>query len=184
MVAETPETVAAPPINGVIRAGHPNGNAFAAYPNDPNACSPNGKGPVQGVPGGSSHRDYGGNPLAHANTGESARFGPFAKYLQPGLYKPPKSDITNPDPPGLIRFTFTTFLLSLISFSTHGVTTPNIVVGPATCWHVGNGSTSHKLTMLDDLLGEQGLEFVGMCKTTPPRVSIGVSIRGQCILGP
>ena len=28
-------------------------------------------------------------------------------------------------------FAFTTFFLSLVNFSTHGVKTPNIVVGPA-----------------------------------------------------
>jgi GPR1/FUN34/yaaH family len=132
MAAETPETVH-PSNNGLV--GHPSGNTFNAYPtaNDPNSYSPNGNGklPVQGGPPGSSHWDYGGNPLAHANTGDSARFAPFAGYLQPGLYKPPKSGIANPAPLGLMAFAFTTFLLSLINFSTNGVTTPNIVVGPA-----------------------------------------------------
>jgi len=115
MSAETSERAATHPTNGVIGT---HGNTFAAYPNDSNAYSPNGKGPVQGVPGASSHWGYGGNPLAHANTGESARFAPFAGYLQPGLYKPPKSGIANPAPLGLMAFAFTTFLLSLINFST------------------------------------------------------------------
>jgi uncharacterized protein len=128
MATEAPETLAQPPNNGLV--GHPSGNEFNAYPtsSDPNGYS-NGKSPVRGAPGGAW--DYGGNPLAHANTGESARFAPFAGYLQPGLYKPPKSGIANPAPLGLMGFAFTTFLLSLINFRTHDVTTPNIVVGPA-----------------------------------------------------
>jgi hypothetical protein len=65
-----------------MKAGQPNENAFTAYLNDSNACSPNGKGPAQGVPGGSSHRGYGGNSLAHANTGESARFVPPTFFLE------------------------------------------------------------------------------------------------------
>ena len=128
MATETSDAATLHPTTGVLGA---NGNTFAAYPGDANAYSPNGKGPVQGVPGASSHWDYGGNPLAHANTGESARFAPFAGYLQPGLYKPPKSGIANPAPLGLFAFAFTTFLLSLINFSTHDVTTPNIIVAPA-----------------------------------------------------
>jgi hypothetical protein len=33
--------------------------------------------------------------------------------------------------------------------------------------------------MLDDLLGEQGLEFVGMCKTTPPGCRLGCRLGGS-----
>lgn len=73
----------------------------------------------------------GGNPLAHINTGDSARLPAFSGALQPGVYKPPKSNIANPAPLGLAAFAFTTFLLSLINWHTRSVTEPSIVIGPA-----------------------------------------------------
>ncbi|KAK2628366.1 hypothetical protein QTJ16_003012 [Diplocarpon rosae] len=90
--------------------------------------SPNGRGPT---PAQRAQWDYGGNPLAHANTGDSARFPPFAGYLQPGLYKPPTKYFGNPAPLGLSAFALTTFLLSLLNWHTRGIATPSIVIGPA-----------------------------------------------------
>jgi hypothetical protein len=78
-----------------------------------------------------SHWDYGGNPLAHVNTGYSARFPAFAGYLQPGLYKAPKNNIANPAPLGLFGFAFTTFVLSLINWHTRNISDPSIVIAPA-----------------------------------------------------
>jgi len=86
MVAQTQKQLQHPPTTASLRPDNLT-KKIRAYPNDSNACSPNGKGPAQGVPGGSSHRGYGRYSLAHANTGESARFAPsppFAAYLQPG----------------------------------------------------------------------------------------------------
>jgi hypothetical protein len=74
---------------------------------------------------------YGGNPLAHANTGDSARLPPFAGYLQPGMYRPPKTNIANPAPLGLFAFALTTFVLSIINFHTRSVTTPSIIISLA-----------------------------------------------------
>jgi hypothetical protein len=131
-----------------VRMGHPNDNSFNAYPsgNGYNSYS-NGNGAGDSHANGhSSHWDYGRNPLAHANTGDSARLPPFAGHLQPGLHKPPKKDgIANPAPLSLIRFALTTFVLSLINFRTRDVTEPNLVLAPASCvrwldpiacWHV------------------------------------------------
>ncbi|KAF2148821.1 glyoxylate pathway regulator [Myriangium duriaei CBS 260.36] len=76
--------------------------------------------------------DYGGNPLAHVNTGESARLPAFGGEFQPGLYKSiADRKFANPAPLGLSAFALTTFVLSLINLSTRGVTKPNIVVGAA-----------------------------------------------------
>ncbi|KAH6671150.1 putative meiotically up-regulated gene 86 protein [Halenospora varia] len=75
--------------------------------------------------------DWGGNPLAHASSVDSARLPAFAGYLQPGLYKSPKSNFGNPAPLGLSAFALTTFVLSLINFNTMDVSEPNIVVGLA-----------------------------------------------------
>jgi len=61
----------------------------------------------------------------------SARNAPFAGYLEPGLYRPKKSNLANPAPLGLSAFALTTFVLSLINFQTRGVATPNIVVSLA-----------------------------------------------------
>jgi hypothetical protein len=76
--------------------------------------------------------DYGGNPLAHANTGESARFPAFGGEAQPGLYRPTTGrKFANPAPLGLCGFALTTFILGLINVQADGVTTPSIVIGPA-----------------------------------------------------
>lgn len=79
-----------------------------------------------------ARRDYGGNPLAHMNTGESARFPAFGGEFQPGLYKPTDHrKFANPAPLGLSAFALTTFVLSLINLKTRGVSEPNIVVALA-----------------------------------------------------
>jgi len=75
--------------------------------------------------------DYGGNPLAHINTGESVRLPAFGGDFQPGLYKPPTSNLANPAPLGLSAFALTTFLLSCINLGTRGLSEPNIVIGAA-----------------------------------------------------
>ena len=76
--------------------------------------------------------DYGGNPLAHVNTGDSARFPAFGGEAQPGLYKPTTDrKFGNAAPLGLSAFALTTFVLSLINVHARGVTTPNIVVASA-----------------------------------------------------
>lgn len=76
--------------------------------------------------------DYGGNPLAHINTGESARLPAFGGEFQPGLYKPTTDrKFANPAPLGLSAFALTTFVLSLINLGTDGLSAPNIVVGAA-----------------------------------------------------
>lgn len=73
--------------------------------------------------------DYGGNPLAHMNTGDSARFPAFGGEFQPGLYRPTtERKFANPAPLGLCAFALTTFVLSLINVGTAGVSQPNIVV--------------------------------------------------------
>lgn len=76
--------------------------------------------------------DYGGNPLAHINTGESVRLPAFGGEFQPGLYKGiADRKFANPAPLGLSAFALTTFVLSLINLGTKGVTEPNIVIGAA-----------------------------------------------------
>jgi hypothetical protein len=76
--------------------------------------------------------DYGGNPLAHLNTGESARFPAFGGEFQPGLYRPTTHrKFANPAPLGLSAFALTTFVLSLINIGERGVTEPNIIVSLA-----------------------------------------------------
>lgn len=78
------------------------------------------------------HYDYGGNPLAHINTGDSARLPAFGGEFQPGLYKPIEGrKFANPAPLGLCGFALTTFVLSLINLGTRGITEPNIVIGAA-----------------------------------------------------
>jgi hypothetical protein len=104
---------------------------------NPTGFSSNG---AQGGPDGSSNGpnvvngrqwDYGGNPLAHVNTGDSARLPAFGGYAQPGLFKPPTSKIGNPAPLGLAAFALTTFVLSLINWHTRDVTEANIIVSLA-----------------------------------------------------
>jgi len=76
--------------------------------------------------------DYGGNPLAHTNTGDSARFPAFGGEFQPGLYRPTTDrKFANPAPLGLSAFALTTFVLSLLNIHTRGLGTPNIVVALA-----------------------------------------------------
>lgn len=85
-----------------------------------------------GIPQQRAPYDYGGNPLAHLNTGESARFPAFGGEFQPGLYKPTtERKFANPAPLGLSAFALTTFVLSLINVGTRDVTEPNIVVALA-----------------------------------------------------
>lgn len=73
-----------------------------------------------------------GNPLAHLNTGESARYAAFGGELQPGLYKPTtERKFANPAPLGLSAFALTTFVLSLINVQAKNVTEPNIVLALA-----------------------------------------------------
>jgi hypothetical protein len=77
-------------------------------------------------------RNYGGNPLSHLNTGESARYSAFGGEFQPGLYKPTENrKFANPAPLGLSAFALTTFVLSLINVQTRHVGEPNIVVALA-----------------------------------------------------
>lgn len=74
--------------------------------------------------------EYGGNPLVHAHTGQSARLAAFGGEFQPGLYKS-QSKFANPAPLGLSAFALTTFVLSLVNIGVRGVAEPNIVVGLA-----------------------------------------------------
>jgi hypothetical protein len=79
-----------------------------------------------------ARRDYGGNPLAHMNTGDSARFPAFGGEFQPGLYKPTTGrKFANPAPLGLSAFALTTFVLSLINIGVDGVVLPQIVIALA-----------------------------------------------------
>lgn len=81
---------------------------------------------------GNVQRSYGGNPLAHLNTGESARYAAFGGEFQPGLYRPTENrKFANPAPLGLSAFALTTFVLSLINVQTRNVAEPNIVVALA-----------------------------------------------------
>ncbi|TKA23256.1 Acetate permease A [Salinomyces thailandicus] len=76
--------------------------------------------------------DYGGNPLAHINTGESVRLPAFGGEFQPGLYRSTEQrKFANPAPLGLAAFALTTFVLSLINLGTRGISGPSIVIGPA-----------------------------------------------------
>jgi hypothetical protein len=116
---------------GVMSGNHlENGNGINGvdYGNSPNGYNLNAPLTQQ------SHHGYGGyndNPLRHVNTNMSARNAPFAGYLEPGLYKPKKSNLANPAPLGLCAFALTTFVLSLINFQTQGVSEPNVVVALA-----------------------------------------------------
>lgn len=75
--------------------------------------------------------DYGGNPLAHVNTGDSVRLPAFGGAFQPGLYRPPSRNFGNPAPMGLAGFALTTFLLSCINLGVKDLASPPIVIGPA-----------------------------------------------------
>jgi hypothetical protein len=85
--------------------------------------------PVNGAGGG---YNYGGNPLAHMNTGDSARFPAFGGEFQPGLYRPTtERKFANPAPLGLSAFALTTFVLSLINIGERGVSEPSIIISLA-----------------------------------------------------
>ena len=76
--------------------------------------------------------DYGGNPLAHINTGDSVRLPAFGGEFQPGSYKSTEGrKFANPAPLGLSAFALTTFVLSLINLGTRGITGPSLVIGAA-----------------------------------------------------
>lgn len=75
--------------------------------------------------------DYGGNPLAHIHSTDSARLPAFGGAAQPGLYRPPKTQIANPAPLGLAGFALTTFLLSCVNLGVRGIAAPTIVIAPA-----------------------------------------------------
>ncbi|KAI9841610.1 MAG: hypothetical protein M1837_000517 [Sclerophora amabilis] len=86
----------------------------------------------QNGPAQTKHYDYGGNPLLHAHTGDSARLPAFGGEFQPGLYRPEgQRQLANPAPLGLSAFALTTFILSLINMRTRGVMHANIVVAAA-----------------------------------------------------
>lgn len=73
--------------------------------------------------------DFGGNPLFHSHTGDSARLPAFGGEFQPGLYKSvAERKFANPAPLGLSAFALTTFVLSLINLQTRGVTAPNFII--------------------------------------------------------
>ncbi|KAI9789348.1 MAG: hypothetical protein M1816_006237 [Peltula sp. TS41687] len=83
---------------------------------------------------GTAHRrpDYGGNPLAHVASTDSARLPAFGGEIQPGLYRPIENrKFGNPAPLGLSAVAVTLFILSLICLHTKGVHSPNIVVAGA-----------------------------------------------------
>jgi len=95
-------------------------------------ASANGANVNNLTPAQRARYDYGGNPLAHTNTGESARFPAFGGEFQPGLYKPTtERKFANPAPLGLSAFALTTFVLSLVNVNARGVAAPNIVVALA-----------------------------------------------------
>jgi uncharacterized protein len=79
-----------------------------------------------------THRHYGGNPLAHTHTGDSARLPAFGGEFQPGLYRSTEHrKFANPAPLGLAAFALTTFVLSLINIQCRGVAEANIAVSLA-----------------------------------------------------
>jgi len=84
--------------------------------------------PLNGV----EHRQYGGNPLAHAGTNDpELQYGAFGGQFQPGLYRAPPKQFANPAPLGLSAFALTTFVLSLINMQARGVNEPNLVLAAA-----------------------------------------------------
>jgi len=108
-------------------------NINKEYTNGNSAAQDHANGATNGTNATTQRRyDYGGNPLAHMNTGDSARFPAFGGEFQPGLYKPTTGrKFANPAPLGLSAFALTTFVLSLINIGVRGVVIPNIVVGLA-----------------------------------------------------
>jgi len=119
-MATTTNDATAPAVTKEYDGNAPIGTDHAATTNGTTATA------------GQRRYDYGGNPLAHMNTTDSARFPAFGGEFQPGLYRPTtERKIANPAPLGLSAFALTTFVLSLINVQAHGVTTPNIVVAAA-----------------------------------------------------
>ena len=119
---------------GIRGNGHTNGVTNGGLNNGMNTNGGYSNGVNNGVTNGNHRKpyDYGGNPLAHTHTGESARFPAFGGEFQPGLYKPTTHrKFANPAPLGLSAFALTTFVLSLINLRTRGITQPNIVVALA-----------------------------------------------------
>jgi hypothetical protein len=111
-----------------------NDTAGNGYDSHDHANGVNGTNGVNGANGAKVRKpyDYGGNPLAHINTGDSVRLAAFGGELQPGLYRSTeKRKFANPAPLGLCGFALTTFLLSAINLGTRGLTEPNLVIGPA-----------------------------------------------------
>jgi uncharacterized protein len=105
--------------NNALNKDYPNSNA------QDHAVATNGTGAAR--PG-----YYGGNPLAHTNTGDSARLPTFGGEYQSGLYRPTaERKIANPAPLGLSAFALTTFVLSLINIGVDGVVLPQIVISLA-----------------------------------------------------
>ncbi|KAK5110907.1 hypothetical protein LTR62_005445 [Meristemomyces frigidus] len=87
---------------------------------------------VDHVPKQRKPYDYGGNPLAHINTGDSVRLPAFGGEFQPGSYRSTEArKFANPAPLGLSAFALTTFVLSLINLGTRGITGPSLVIGAA-----------------------------------------------------
>jgi len=118
-MSTTNDAAAAPAVTKEYDANAPIGTDHAAATNGTTAT-------------GQRRYDYGGNPLAHMNTTDSARFPAFGGEFQPGLYRPTtERKIANPAPLGLSAFALTTFVLSLINVQARGVTTPNVVVAAA-----------------------------------------------------
>src|ERR1700710_1717819 len=103
----TPGNAGTLPSDGenTLHPNHPNNYTNGNHFNSNTGHQQNGNSSTQ------DWGSYGGNPLAHANTGDSARLPPFAGYLQPGMYRPPKTNIANPAPLGLFAFALTTFVL-------------------------------------------------------------------------
>lgn len=76
------------------------------------------------------NNSYGGNPLAHIHSTDSARLPAFGGAAQPGLYKPPDTKIANPAPLGLAGFALTTFVLSCVNLGVRS-SASQIVIAPA-----------------------------------------------------
>jgi hypothetical protein len=109
-------------------ATNPNATVTKDYENA--AINDHAAAATNGAP--TNLRNYGGNPLAHLNTGDSARFPAFGGEYQPGLYKPTiDRKFANPAPLGLSAFALTTFVLSLINIQCDGVVLPQVVISLA-----------------------------------------------------
>jgi len=126
---------AAPDSNGVNKE-YQNGNGNTAHQDHYDGSTTNGSpnNTFADTTAANERRryNYGGNPLVHSHTGESARFPAFGGEFQPGLYKSTEGrKFANPAPLGLAAFALTTFVLSLINIGVRGITQPNIVIGLA-----------------------------------------------------